>query len=131
MRACCTRGWRTCCPRCSADSASRDGAAKKQLAFYGSTPAYRSTLDCHGLGDLHLELNALSKRGRWDDMAALIPDTLLDAIAVVGPRGSIAAAITARLAGIADAVSLTNNRARDPDHWADVVAQLQAIASAR
>ena len=106
-------------------------AAKKQLAFYGSTPAYRSTLDCHGLGDLHVELNALSKQGRWDDMTALIPDSLVDAIAVVGPRSSIASAIADRLAGIADAVSLTNNRAPDPDHWADVVAQLHAIAPAR
>ena len=30
-----------------------------------------------------------------------------------------------RLAGIADAVSLTNNRAPDPEHWADVVADLK------
>ena len=43
-------------------------AARKQLAFYGSTPAYRPTLDCHGWGDLHVELNRLSKQGRWDDM---------------------------------------------------------------
>ena len=47
-------------------------AVKKQLAFYGSTPAYRPTLECHGWGDLHPELNRLSKVGRWDDMAALI-----------------------------------------------------------
>ena len=46
-------------------------AARKQLAFYGSTPAYRSTLDCHGWGDLHVELNRLSKQGRWNEMAAL------------------------------------------------------------
>ncbi len=61
-------------------------AARKQLAFYGSTPAYRSTLDCHGWGDLHLELNRMSKQGRWDEMATLIEDDVLEAIAVVGPR---------------------------------------------
>lgn len=106
-------------------------AVKKQLAFYGSTPAYRSTLDCHGWGDLHVELNALSKQGRWDDMTGLISDELFEAVAVVGPRRSIASAIAARLDGIADAVSLTNNRAPDPDQWADVVADLHAIAPAR
>ena len=101
-------------------------AAKKQLAFYGSTPAYRPTLDCHGWGELHLELNRLSKAGRWDDMAGLITDEVLETIAVVGPRAEIAAALEERLEGIADGVSLTHNRAPDSTHWADVVARLKA-----
>jgi probable F420-dependent oxidoreductase len=101
-------------------------AARKQLAFYGSTPAYRSTLDCHGWGDLHLELNRLSKQGRWDEMANLIEDDVLEAIAVVGPRKEIAGKLRARLEGIADGVSLTHNRAPDPEQWADVVADLRA-----
>jgi hypothetical protein len=98
--------------------------ARRQLAFYGSTPAYATTLECHGWGGLHPELNRLSKEGRWDDMAALIDDTVLETIAVVGPPATIAGALRARLDGIADAVSLTNNRAPDPDHWAGVVAEL-------
>lgn len=101
-------------------------AARKQLAFYGSTPAYRLTLDCHGWGDLHLELNRLSKQGRWDDMTGLIDDEVLEAIAVVGSRQEIAAMLKTRLEGIADGVSLTHNRAPDPSHWADVVAELRA-----
>jgi probable F420-dependent oxidoreductase len=103
-------------------------AAKKQLAFYGSTPAYRSTLERSGWGDLHLELNRMSKQGRWDEMTGLIPDEILEAIAVVGPRREIAARLRARLAGIAGAVSLTHNRAPDPEHWADVVAALKRQA---
>ena len=98
--------------------------ARRQLAFYGSTPAYTPTLECHGWEALHPELNRLSKEGRWDDMAALIDDTVLETIAVVGPPATIAGALRARLDGIADAVSLTNNRAPDPDHWAGVVAEL-------
>jgi len=101
-------------------------AVKKQLAFYGSTPAYRPTLDCHGWGDLHPELNRLSKAGRWDDMTDLIDDALLDAVAVVRPRAEVAAALIERLGGLADGVSLTNNRAPDPTHWADVVAAMRA-----
>jgi len=38
-------------------------AVKKQLAFYGSTPAYRPVLELHGWGDLQTELNSLSKHG--------------------------------------------------------------------
>ena len=101
-------------------------AARKQLAFYGSTPAYRPTLELHGWGDLHRELNRLSKEGRWDDMTHLIDDEVLEAIAVVGPRKEIAAKLSARLDGIADGVSLTHNRAPDPTHWADVVAELKS-----
>ncbi len=101
-------------------------AARKQLAFYGSTPAYRPTLVCHGWEALHSELNRLSKQGRWDDMAELVDDEVLETIAVVGARDEIAAAIETRLAGIADAVSLTHNRAPDPELWADVVARLRA-----
>jgi probable F420-dependent oxidoreductase len=101
-------------------------AARKHLAFYGSTPAYRHTLDCHGWGDLHCELNRLSKEGRWDDMTGLIDDGMLETIAVVGPRRELAGRIRARLEGIADGVSLTHNRAPDPGFWADTVAELKA-----
>ncbi|MBW2268613.1 MAG: TIGR03617 family F420-dependent LLM class oxidoreductase [Deltaproteobacteria bacterium] len=100
-------------------------AARKQLAFYGSTPAYKPTLDCEGWGDLHFELNRMSKQGKWDEMTELISDEVLEAIAVVGPRNEIAAKLTARFEGVADGVSLTHNRAPDPTHWADVVADLK------
>ncbi len=104
-------------------------AARKQLAFYGSTPAYRGTLDCHGWGDLQPELNRLSKVGRWDDMAELIDDEILGSIAVVGERHEIAPALAQRLGGIADGVSLTHNRAPDPELWADVVAAIRQSRS--
>ena len=99
-------------------------AARKHLAFYGSTPAYRHTLDCHGWGDLHLELNRMSKRGEWDAMATLIDDEVLEAIAVVGERESLAEKLRQRLEGIADGVSLTHNRSPDPTHWATTVGEL-------
>lgn len=100
-------------------------AAKKQLAFYGSTPAYLPTLKCHGWEDIHRELNALSKQGRWDDMTGLISDEILETIAVVGARNEIATKLSERLEGIADSVSLTHNRYPDPSYWADIVQELR------
>ena len=100
-------------------------AARKQLAFYGSTPAYLPTLACHGWEELHRELNRLSKAGRWDDMTGLIGDDMLAEIAVVGECREIAGKLRARLAGIADSVSITHNRCPDPSHWADVVQALK------
>ena len=98
---------------------------RKQLAFYGSTPAYKPTLDCHGWGDLQPELNQLSKQGRWDEMAGLITDEMLEAIAVVAPRDQAAAAIRARLEGTADGVSIENTRAPDPQNFEDIVATMK------
>ncbi|HOL36221.1 MAG TPA: TIGR03617 family F420-dependent LLM class oxidoreductase [Rubrivivax sp.] len=101
-------------------------AARKQLAFYGSTPAYLPTLACHGWQGLHEELNRLSKQGRWDDMTGLIDDQVLHEVAVVGARHEIAPRLRARLEGIADSVSITHNRCPDPGHWADVVRDLHS-----
>ena len=102
-------------------------AARKQLGFYGSTPAYLPTLACHGWGDLHQELNSLSKQGRWDDMTGLISEEILETIAVVGERREIAGKLKQRLEGIADGVSITHNRYPDPQQWADIVTQMKGM----
>lgn len=97
-----------------------------QLAFYGSTPAYVPVLACHGLDDLHPDLNRLSKAGRWAEMGALVPDGLMEAVAVMGPRHTIAERLAARVDGLGDTVSLVNNRNPDPTHFGDIVADLGA-----
>ena len=60
-----------------------ESATRSQIAFYGSTPAYRGVLESFGYGDLQPELNRLSKLGDWAQMAALVDDNVLDAIATV------------------------------------------------
>ena len=75
---------------------------KGQIAFYGSTPAYRPVLDLHGWGDLQPELNALSKRGDWTTMGGLIDDELLDALAVVAPPGQVGARVEERFGDLVD-----------------------------
>ncbi len=102
-------------------------SAKDQLAFYGSTPAYAPVLELHGFGELHAELNRRSKEGRWDEMAALVPDELVEQVAVVGERGTIAAQVRARCEGVTDSVSLVNNRNPDPANFADVVGDLRRL----
>jgi probable F420-dependent oxidoreductase len=102
-------------------------ATKQQIAFYGSTPAYRPVLEVHGWGDLQDELNAMSKRGQWAEMTELVSDDLLEAIAVCAPIGDMAKAISERVAGAADRVSLVSHFSRDPDMWDDVVRDLSRI----
>ena len=59
-------------------------------------------LELHGWGDLQTELNTLSKRGEWDEMAELIDDDILDAFAVVGELDDIAGRVLARFGGVVD-----------------------------
>ena len=87
-----------------AELAAAATAARKQLAFYASTPAYRGVLDLHGWGELHTELHALSLRGDWDAMGARIDDEILDAFAVVAPVGEVAQALRRRCDGVIDRV---------------------------
>jgi probable F420-dependent oxidoreductase len=103
-------------------------SVKDQLAFYGSTPAYAPVLDLHGYGDLHHDLNRLSKEGRWDEMAALVPDEVVELIAVVGPRHEIAPKLAARADGVTTSISLVNNRNPDPTLFADIVADLRSLS---
>jgi probable F420-dependent oxidoreductase len=99
-------------------------AVRRQLAFYGTTPAYQPIFALHGYGDLMGELQVLARQDRWDDMAGLIDDDLIATIAVVGEPERIGPQVRERLAGISDSVSLVNNRAPDPRHLAEVVAAL-------
>ncbi len=87
-------------------------AAKQQIAFYGSTPAYKNVLDCHGWGDLQPELNKLSKDGKWVEMANLISDEILDVIAVVGEPIQVAEKIRSRYGDIVNRTTL--NQAHAP-----------------
>ena len=87
-----------------AELAAATAAVRKQIAFYGSTPAYQKVLDLHGWGDLHPELRRLSLEGEWDAMGSLIDDEMLAAFAVAGPVDTIAAALTSRCDGIVDRV---------------------------
>jgi probable F420-dependent oxidoreductase len=81
-------------------------AARRLLAFYGSTPAYRPVLDVHGWGELQPELNALSKQGRWEDMGRLIDDDVLHTIAACGSPAEVAAHIRDRVEGVSERICL-------------------------
>jgi hypothetical protein len=80
-------------------------AVKSQLAFYGSTPAYRPVLELHGWGDLSSELNRLSKQGAWEQMGELIDDDMLASFAVIGDPASAGAQLLSRFDGIIDRIS--------------------------
>ena len=99
---------------------------RRQIAFYGSTPAYRIALEAHGWGDLQTELNLLSKQGDWVEMGKRVTDDILQAFAVVGPMNEIAGKIRARIGEYADRVSFGVPYVGNPEYWTDVVAELRS-----
>jgi probable F420-dependent oxidoreductase len=105
-------------------AAARAGT-KRQVAFYGSTPAYRGVLELHGWGDLQTELNALSKQGEWETMGELIDDEILAAFAVVGEPEEIPALLLGRYGDVLDRISFYAPYQTDPERWTAVFERLR------
>jgi probable F420-dependent oxidoreductase len=103
------------------ERADADDAARRLLAFYGSTPAYRPVLEVHGWADLQPELNALSKQGRWQEMGKLIDDDMLHTIVACGTPADVAAHIRDRIDGVADQVCLYQPGPIAVDSLAEIV----------
>jgi probable F420-dependent oxidoreductase len=101
--------------------AARAGT-KQQIAFYGSTPAYRGVLELHGWGDLQDDLNRLSKQGQWVEMGDLITDDILEAFAVIAAPEDIPKALLARYGDLVDRLSFYAPYQSDPDRWKEVLA---------
>ncbi len=85
---------------------SRTGVSR-QIAFYGSTPAYRPVLEMHGWGELQSELNRLSKLGQWNEMGSLIDDDILETFAVVAEPDRLLDALKARCGDAIDRMLFT------------------------
>jgi probable F420-dependent oxidoreductase len=101
------------------------GGTRAQIAFYGSTPAYRKVLELHGWGHLHTELHKLSLQGEWDAMGELIDDEILDAFAVVAPVDKLAAALRSRCDGVVDRVMPTLPKTLPTDTVAAILKELR------
>jgi probable F420-dependent oxidoreductase len=100
---------------------------KQQIAFYGSTPAYRGVLELHGWGELQTELNALSKQGEWVKMGELIDDDILRTFAVVAEPEGVAEELKRRYEGVVDRLSFYAPYRSDAERWAGIVDDLKAL----
>lgn len=109
----------------SDELAASSEAARSQIAFYASTPAYRRVLEVSGW-DIGDELNALTKRGKWGEMAQLVPDELLNEVAVIAPVDDLAEALDKRAQGVLDRCGLYPiEDPLDDDEWSEVIAELR------
>jgi probable F420-dependent oxidoreductase len=115
-----------CTGRDEEELATAEAGARYLVAFYGATPAYRPVLEVHGWGELQTDLHGLSKQGRWSEMAALVDDEVLGALAIRGTPAEVAAEIGSRYEGFADRVAVYFPYSTAPGLIADVAAAVHA-----
>jgi probable F420-dependent oxidoreductase len=99
-------------------------AMRNHVGYYASTPAYRPVLDLHGWGDLQADLYACSKNGRWDEMARLVDDEVLDTLTIVCTPDDLAGEVGARYGGLVDRINVSWWR---KEWWPDVERELRAL----
>jgi len=97
-----------------------------RIAFYGSTPSYWPVLEHHGLGDLGRKLNAMTKAGQWDEMAAEISDDVVALFAAIGRYDELPKMIGSRFGGAVDVVYACISSDIRPDIPADIIAEIQS-----
>ncbi|MFG2959398.1 LLM class F420-dependent oxidoreductase [Streptomyces sp. NPDC048291] len=101
---------------------------RQQIAFYGSTPAYRGVLELHGWGGLGDELHALStsrREDKWEAMTALVDDEVLNTFAVVTEPDRVAGEIRRRYGALVDRVSFYTAYEIDAEVWEPIVRELR------
>ena len=108
--------------------AAAAAGTRQQIAFYGSTPAYRGVLEAHGWGGMQDELNSLSKLGKWAEMGELITDEVLNTFAVVAEPEGVAPELQRRYGDVISRISFYAPYKSDPERWAGVIAALTAAS---
>ena len=94
---------------------------RMRIGFYGSTPSYWPVFEVHGLQELGLKLNEMSKKGQWDEMTKEISDDVVHLFAAVGRHDELVGALTDRFGGMTDIVGLPE------DTPPDVIQEVLAI----
>lgn len=69
---------------------------RARVGFYLSTPSYRRVFELHDWGDIARDASVLSREGRWEELAAMVPDEILHTVATVGTHDTIVAQLRDR-----------------------------------
>lgn len=100
-----------------------------RIAFYCSTRSYWHVLRLHDMEELGERLRPLPAQGRWDEMAAMIPDDVIDLFATVAPFDTLADRIAKRYGGLADTLSLFMPTETEVGPFREVLQDIRRIAT--
>jgi probable F420-dependent oxidoreductase len=100
---------------------------RRLLAFLYSTPAYATTLELYGWAEVGPRLRELIRHDRWDDLATVLSDEVLDTLVPTGTFEEIPGLLRARFNGLGRGIVVSPPPLdRDDDAFRSVVAALQA-----
>lgn len=77
---------------------------RRLLAFLYSTPAYAPTLELYGWADLGPRLRDLIRHDRWEDLAGVLSDEVLDTLVPCGTFDELPAILHERFAGLGQGI---------------------------
>ena len=76
-----------------------------------------------------MKLHAMSKQGRWKEMAAEVPDDVVHTFAAVATHENLSPAVEKRFGGLVDSVSLEFDGATDISERRDIVQDIRRIGN--
>jgi probable F420-dependent oxidoreductase len=100
-----------------------------RLGFYGSTRSYHNVFAVHGWEDLGMKLHAMSKQGRWNEMAAEVSDDVVHTFAAVATHENLSAAVEKRFGGLVDSVTLEFDGATAISERRDIIQDVRRIGN--
>ncbi len=112
----------------SADLDTGVAAVRRRIGFYAATPAYRPVLEHLGLADVQPRADALARAQRWDELAALVPQELVDEMTVMGEPEGVATQLHQRFGRLVDRIGLNLQSPTDGTLVNETVAHLKALA---
>ena len=98
-----------------------------RIGFYGSTPAYWPVLESAGFPNLGKKLNIMTKEGKWDKLAAAVPDDLLHACTIIGRHQEIKRLIADYYGGLSDTLLASQSYEQPSDLPPDLISELREI----
>lgn len=99
---------------------------RRLFAFLYSTPAYQRTLELYGWEEMAGRLRALIRRDRWEDLAGVVTDEVLDTLVPTATYDELPGELARRFAPLGQGILLSPPA--DPTHddrFARVVAALR------
>jgi hypothetical protein len=83
----------------------------------------------HGLEDLGLKLHAMSKEGRWSELAGEVSDDVVALFAAIGTYENLPQAISDSFVGVVDTKRLDLPDDIEDDRHTDLISKIKLIPS--
>ena len=97
--------------------------ARREIAFYGSTPSYHVVFEHHDWDEVGDKLHTLSQEQKFEKAKELVTDEMIDTLAVQAPVDTLGDELRRQYSDIVDCLYLSIDFDGE-DYWHDVIETL-------